>query len=162
MLNTWFNKKEEFQDFDTYQCINFLRNFTNCGLGKGLVNISAVCSFVEICSIQIVLFITYDRKWWSLMDKCLVRGLVLWFVAIFRQLMLSSNVLHTIFGVNLCMVIPLASNSRNKWMTAITSLNAVDKAIYSASVVLRAMSDCNFDFHINGHPAYEIQYPDLE
>ena len=44
-------------------------------------------------------------------------------------------------------------------MTLITSRKAVDKAIYSASVVLSAIKLCMEDFHKIGQPMYIITKP---
>lgn len=43
-----------------------------------------------------------------------------------------------------------------------TSLEAVDNVIYSASVVLRAISDCNLLNHIMGQLPYMMTQPDLD
>ena len=43
-----------------------------------------------------------------------------------------------------------------------TSLAAVDRAIYSASVVLRAISVCRWLKYIMEHPAYLITQPVLD
>ena len=43
-----------------------------------------------------------------------------------------------------------------------TSLAAVDNAMYSASVVLRAISDCNLLNHVMGQLPYMMTQPDLD
>ena len=50
-------------------------------------------------------------------------------------------------------------NSLTNFMSGIVSRSAVDKLRYSASVVLKAVSDCSLDAHRIGHPAYRITYP---
>ena len=135
------------------QDISYSHSLLNYILGNALVNMSAIWSLVEICSIVIVLFATCDLKWCNLNERCLVLGLVLCLVAILMQLMLSWEVLQVILGVILCMWNPCCSNSTSKWMIPITSRSADDNAIYSASVVLNAIRGCNLLFHISGHPA---------
>ena len=44
----------------------------------------------------------------------------------------------------------------------IVSLIDCDKAMYSASVVLKDISDCNFECHMIGQPPKWITYPVLE
>eukprot|EP00957_Ditylum_brightwellii_P084497 6425412-Ditylum_brightwellii.AAC.1 len=43
-----------------------------------------------------------------------------------------------------------------------TSLAAVDKAMYSDFVVLRAISDCNLLNHVMGQLLYMMTQPDLD
>jgi hypothetical protein len=52
-------------------------------------------------------------------------------------------------------------NSRIIPTTGIKSLQAVLKAMYSASIVDNAISDCKFDRHTTGHPKARITYPVL-
>eukprot|EP00957_Ditylum_brightwellii_P173711 13225598-Ditylum_brightwellii.AAC.1 len=49
-----------------------------------------------------------------------------------------------------------------RFINGITSLMACDIAMYSASVVLNDISDCNFDYHSSGQLAYFITYPVLD
>ena len=78
--------------------INWFLNFSNWYLGNGFVKISATCSLAEICSIWVVLFTTYDLKWFNLTDKCLVSARVLWLVTISMQILLYSMTLHITLG----------------------------------------------------------------
>ena len=87
------------RDGTAVQRMRVFRKCSYCARGNALVNISAICCFVEICSMVMVLLTTCERKWWSRTDKCLVRGRVLWLVAISIQLLLSSKVRHSTRGV---------------------------------------------------------------
>ena len=40
--------------------------------------------------------------------------------------------------------------------------HAVDRAMYSASVVVRAFSVCNLDTQVTGHPAYVMVHPECD
>ena len=44
--------------------------------------------------------------------------------------------------------------------TGISSRHAVDRAMYSASVVERAVSVCSLDAQVTGQPAYVIAHPE--
>ena len=123
---------------------------------------SASWFFVATCSIVMVLSTRCDLKWCSLIERCFVRGRFLWDVAILIQLGLSSNVLQTILGVDLLMGRPLDSRYYKMWMIPITSRRAVESAIYSAAVVLRAIRDYIVDFHTRGPPVYVMTKPVLE
>ena len=45
---------------------------------------------------------------------------------------------------------------------AISSRHAVDRAMYSASVVERAVSVCSLDAQVTGHPAYVMAHPERD
>ena len=139
---------------DGHQFISLSRKYMNCCLGNGLVNISAICSVVDTCSIVIVLFTTWCLKWCSRTDRCLVWARVLWLVAISIHDRLSSKVRQVIRGVGLYSLKFLSFNSSIMFMIPITSRNAVDRAIYSASVVDKAIRGCFFEAYTMGHPAY--------
>ena len=136
------------------QGIRRSRSLQNWGRTRGFVKMSAIWSLVETYSMDIILLTMYERKWWSLIQRCLVRGRVLWLVAKFIQLILISNVLHFIRGAEPWMGKPCNFRSSNKRIMVITSRRAVDNAIYSASIVLNAIKDWTFDFQMIGHPAY--------
>ena len=42
----------------------------------------------------------------------------------------------------------------------ISSQHAVDRAMYSASIVERAISICNLDAQVTGQPAYVMAHPE--
>ena len=44
----------------------------------------------------------------------------------------------------------------------ISSRHVVDRAMYSASVVKRAVSVCSFDAQVTGHPAYVMAHPECD
>ena len=44
----------------------------------------------------------------------------------------------------------------------ISSLHAVDRAMYSAFVVERAVSVCNLDAQVTGQPAYVMAHPECD
>ena len=44
----------------------------------------------------------------------------------------------------------------------ISSRHAVDRAMYSASVVERAVSICNLDTQVTGQPAYVVAHPECD
>jgi len=53
-------------------------------------------------------------------------------------------------------LIPILTASFMRLVMGITSHNACDRAMYSASVELRAISVWSFDAQMMGHPAYKI------
>ena len=129
------------------------QSLENWMAGKGLVKISAIWLAVLTCWIIIVLLTTWCRKWWSLTDKCLVRGRVLWSVATWIQLLLSSKTRHMTLGWEVLRGNPRVFNSFKRLIMAMTSRRAVESAIYSASVVLNAMRGYILDAQTIGHPA---------
>ena len=145
--------------FHVSQDMRGFLNLQNWGLGRGLVKISANCSLVDICSTVIVFLTICDLKWCSLRDRCLVRGRVLWLFAILTQLILSSNVRHLMMGVEAWRGKACCLRSSKRCIIPITSRSAEERAIYSASVVLRAMSDWTLLFQSMGHPAYDMTKP---
>ena len=92
---------------------------------------------------------------------CLARGLIFGVLAISKVLLLSSKTAHSIdlshSGISIA-----ALASLKKCAIGIASLNAVDRAMHSTSVVNRAILVCNFDFQMIGHLAYLITNPVLE
>ena len=135
------------------------RSLQNCGLASGFVKMSANWLSIWMYSIPMVLSTTWDRKWCSRIEKCLVRGRVRWFVASLMQLMLPSKVRHLIFGVEWCIGKPLDFKSGIKLIILITERRAKDKATYSASIVLSAVINCIELFHSKGQPAYMTTNP---
>ena len=71
---------------------------------------------------------------------CFVRGVILGDFASSSAPRLSSNALQNTVGAVLTVSLFLDINSSNKLIIGITSLNACDTLIYSASVVLRLHS----------------------
>ena len=121
----------------TDQPISRLHNLRNWSCARGLVNISAICSKVEICSMEMVSSIIWERKWCKQTERCFVRGRVLWLVAISIQLLLSLKVWHLTTGIKWLNQNFRDLSSFSRFNTEITSRNEEDSAIYSASVVLK-------------------------
>ena len=138
------------------------RSLRNWPLGSGLVKISANWSLVEMCSTLMIFLTMWDLKWWSLKDNYLVRGLVLWLLAIFTQLVLSSNVQQQMSGVRPWRGSAIYLRSPSRCITATTSRSTEDKAKYSDSVVLRAIKVWTLLFHKIGHPVKDVIKPVLE
>jgi hypothetical protein len=76
---------------------------------------------------------------------CLDLGVILWALANSKAPELSSKALQYTFGVVMYTSICLAFISLRSSMRGITSLRAVDNAMYSASVVDRAIWVCNLE-----------------
>ena len=79
-------------------------------------------------------------------------------VAIFKAALLSSQTEHT-FVVSLCETFKVSANEKNNALTGNSALIAIDKAQYSASAILNAIKDCNFDAHKTGVPPNVKMYP---
>ena len=86
-------------------------------------------------------------------------GMVRWFVEIYMQFLLSSNVRQVNLGVMAWTLKPFHFSSYSRLTIPITSQKAVNSAMYSASVVLSAIWYCILLDHIIGQPAYIITYP---
>ena len=91
----------------------------------------------------------------------MVQGLIFGVLAIFKAPLLSSKTTHFIDFLYLGIFITVLT-SLKKYITGIASLKAVNRAIYSALVVERAILVYNFDFQIIRHPAYLIMKLVLE
>ena len=59
-------------------------------------------------------------------------------------------------------LIPILTASFMRLVIGITSRSACERAMYSASVELRAISVWSLDAQMMGHPAYRIMYPLLD
>ena len=150
-------KKKKYSHLRWFHPINWWDKLLKAGFGRGFVNRSAIWFFVEICSMEMVLFTTWERKWCRRIERCLVRGRLRWLVASLMQLMLSSKVRHWMVGVSLWMSNWNCFNSCNKWMMLMTSRRAVDRAMYSASVVLKAIKLCNYRTMKKSHPKKSLK-----
>ena len=138
--------------------INF-RNFMNKSLASGFVYMSSSCSVVEIGNNCIIRSRACSGDWWYEIFMCFVRGVIFGDSTNSSAPRLSSNALQNIVGAVLAVSIFLNFNSFNRLMIGITSRNACDKLIYSASVVLRLQWVCNLDCHTMGQPASNIKNP---
>ena len=135
------------------------RNVLNNGSGNRFVNISAYWSFVEMRCTRNVPLRTCSLKWWYLTAMCFVLGRFLGTLASSSQAVLSSNILAWQFTSTSGMPTASCTSLSNcfKW---ISSRHAVLSAMYSLSVVLRAISVCSLLAHSIGQPKYRITYPD--
>ena len=96
--------------------------------------------------------LTYDRKWWYLIDTCFVRGLIFGTFAISKAPLLSSKKVHLIVLLHSSMLIT-ALIYLKICNIGVFSLNDVERAIHSAAIVESTISVCNVDFHKTGKPA---------
>ena len=120
---------------------------------KGLVKISAIFSVVSMDLMMIVPSLTNRQKWWYLMAMCFFRGLNFELFATLMQLSLSSQTVQRNTGY----LVNSPNNpavSFTRPINGITSRIALDREMYSLSVVLRAISVCNLLPQVIGHPAY--------
>ena len=119
--------------------MNFSLIYSKVSLGSGFVKISPCCSFVSTLTIINFPDKTHSLKWWYFIAMCLVLGLYFGTFASSSAPLLSSNRVH--FIVNSVQDISnILDISNIRPLMGIRSLAAVDKAMYSASVVLRAIS----------------------
>ena len=93
------------------------------------------------------------------MLRCFVRGRIFGTFANLSAPVLSSKSQQCMLVLVLPILIPILAASFMRWVMGITSHNACDRAMYSASVELRAISVWSFDAQMRGHPAYRIMYP---
>ena len=144
----------------TYQPMRSNCSFLNMTLSSGFVKISASWSFVSIGKTEIVLSATCFLKWWYLIAICFVLGVNFEHSATLTQLLLSSNNLQWNSGLGLWRG-RTSPTSTIKFMKGITYLIAWDRAMYSDSVVLNAISVCSLLHYVRGHPSYIIIKPVL-
>ena len=125
---------------------------------KGLAKISAIFSVVSMDLMMIVPSLKNLWKWWYLMEMCFVRGVNFGLFATVMQLSLSSQTLQR----NTAYLVNSPNNPAVSFMrprNGITSGIALDRAIYSLSVVLREIYVCNLIPQVIGHPAYIMTKP---
>ena len=91
---------------------------------------------------------------------CFVQGLIFGILANSSAALLSLKVVQIMIGYTSIIFVTGVISDINVLMGN-TSLAAVDKAIYSASDVLRAISDCNLLNHVMGQLPYMMTQPDL-
>jgi hypothetical protein len=144
-----------FDGFSLYfgQPMSNCLNTANCESPSGFVNISATYLEDSRYVIDIVPSFTCLRKWWYFRAICSLRGLIRGALTRSMQPWLSSCILQCTTGVAGSNGIE-CYNSR-KWPTrGSISRRDCDNAMYSASVVDKAISLCNLLDHITGHLAY--------
>lgn len=137
-------------------------NFLKSSILRFLVKMSASCDSVGTwCRVTSPL-LTCLQKWWYLTLICFVRRSIFGSLANSMAPLLSPNALHLTLGIAYMgnFIIFLISFTRQ--IKEIVSLRALDREIYSASVVLMAVSVYSLDCHITGHPAYIITNPVLD
>ena len=122
---------------------------------------SAFCWSVEIYDIEILPCLRCHLKWWYLRAMCLVRGVNLVDEAIAMHDWLSSWTLQLNVVLEVSSRIVLF-NSSIKVISGRTWRSAVDKTIYLASAVLKAISVWSVLFQKIGQFAYVITYPVLD
>jgi hypothetical protein len=123
--------------------INSFRNLWNFASVIDFVKISASWSSVLI-HLMVMSLPICDKKWWYFSAMCFVRGLILGDFTRSTQPLLSSKNVE-------CSSPVTAASSSNKFFIGMRSRMAWDNAMYSASVVDKAISVCSFDAQITGH-----------
>ena len=91
---------------------------------------------------------------------CFVHGCNFGVHAISNAPQLSSKTLQWIFGIAGCDLISWECISFMSSNIGISSRHAVDRAMYLASIVERAISICNLDSQVTGPPAYVMAHPE--
>ena len=71
---------------------NFCLRYSNVSLGRGLVKMSTICSFVSTYSSLMCFFVTCSLRKWKLMGMCFVLKCITGFLDIFIELVLSQNI----------------------------------------------------------------------
>ena len=139
-------------------------NFRNKSWLTAFVKIPASWSSVQMASslIRGAIPLVYNLKWWYLMFKCFVRGRMRGDLAISSAPELSSKAVHWIVGLNVSFSSPITCTLLMIFMIGITCHRASDRLMYSLLVLLKAISVCNLDPHVSGHPASMITYPPRE
>ena len=136
-----------------YHPFDFFLRFWNRPESSGLVKMSAICSFVLTYLTSINLFGPDKncRNQWYFRLICFVLGENFLPSAIVMQLVLSSNTLQHIVEVFTSNFIYLLISFK-RFMNEITSLVACNNAMYLASAVESAISDCSFEHQYTGQP----------
>ncbi len=145
----------------SHQPHSTLRHLKKLSFSRGLVKMSASCSFVKIYLILMSPSLLKDVctllwKWWYLIAICFVQGVNFKDSAIAIAIKLSSW--HVIqksvieFGISKMQLISLT-----RFWTGIVSIKAWDIAIYSASAVDNAISVWSLLHHTNGQNSIHQQ-----
>ena len=71
---------------------NCCRRYSKVSLGRGLVKISTICSFVPIYSNLMFFFVTFFQRKWNLIGICLVLECITGFLEMLIALMLSHRI----------------------------------------------------------------------
>ena len=119
---------------------------------------SAICNFVSTYRTEIVLLRTNERKWWYFNAICLVRDLIFGTLTRSMHPLLSSKTVQWTVGM-VQEKVKTGCNSCRSPIRGMTSRSDCDRAMYSLSVVERAISVCSFDDQMIGQFAQNITYP---
>ena len=119
--------------------------------GRGLVKRSAIWSVVEIGFIVMSPFWTWSRKWWYLTAMCFVRGLIFEQRASSMAPALSSKTVDVVVVVDVGSLKIFCSSCKSCLVGSRPRIDC-DNAMYSASTVDKATSDCNLEHHKRGVP----------
>jgi hypothetical protein len=92
---------------------------------------------------------------------CFVRGLILGDFTRSTHPLLSSKIVECVIVCDNSSPVTAASSS-NKFLIGMRSRIARDNAMYSASVVDKAIYVCSFDAQSTGHPQKVMTYPVLD
>ena len=88
---------------------NFCLRYSNVSLGRGLVKMSTICSFVSTYSSLMFFSVTYSLRKWNLMGMCFVLECITRFLDMFITLVLSHNIgigssYFTCVSSNVCLI----------------------------------------------------------
>ena len=136
-----------------YHPMTLLRSVVNRSTPRLFVNWSANWSLVWMARTLSRPERTWDRKWWYFWLMCLVRGRIFGTFASSSAPALSSNMVQRTVGVVVYMGTPNFSASSNKSIKGRSTQAFSLKAIYSASVVERAVLGWSREAQVKGHPA---------
>ena len=141
-----------------YHPMSSLLNLTKITLSSGFLKMWANWSLVSIGKIWIDPSATKYLKWWYLIVIYFVLGVNLGLSTTLLQLRFYLKTLQWNLRIGLCSV-KTSPTSIMRFIKGIISCIACDSAIYSDSVVLRAISVLRFPHHVRGHPEYIITSP---
>ena len=96
------------------------------------------------------------------MLRCFIHGHIIGTFANSSAPILSSKSQQCTLALVVPILIPILTASFMRLVIGITSCNACDRAMYSASVELRVILVWSFDAQMMGHPPNRITYPLLD
>ena len=146
-----------------YHPVNIFLRILNLSLGKALVTMSTICSFVSIGQIFIVPSETLLLKWWYLIPICFVLERNFGHFAYSTHPLLSSKTVHlTFLFFKFSSMSSAKCVSSNNLIKVSASLIECESTTWSASVVLRAISVWSMDIQKSGHPMHLNTKPVLD
>ena len=119
-----------------------LRCWTKAASGNGLVSMSAIYLSVGVALMMISWRSTCSRKWRKDWLMCLVHGLILGRRESLSLPLLSSKTVQWIFGGSYWTFSPSSCAFLRMPIMGMTSPRLVERAIYSASMVDKALIVC--------------------